>query len=308
MNRRQKRKTNTKENTHLNRYYKARVKDIFNQLKKRQLIVQNITFPGGYFMSMTHLKYAIVHFEIKEIPHFKFGIWFENYNPLLFGEHKETIDKFKPSQATFSPCTENLTVTDDLEYIYHHDKVDWDNLYDRIKELETKPWMADWSPNYDDYNENESKLDYQRHDSNYTDEFDQIINFKNELYDNIQQLVKSSNNLEAIVLPLKVNGFTDTYPTLPNTLPIFNNDSNNLTEEIANKLLNIETELKEKYHNLSPFKFDNLDLGYYAYVTVASDKFNNLLSNKSKKKLRKELELSKKDRFLIITALERIIL
>lgn len=65
---------------------------------------------------MNKTGYEIMHFELKELPEFYFGVWNREISvddkdgseivsriPFIFGERKFMLDKFKPSQTEWSP-------------------------------------------------------------------------------------------------------------------------------------------------------------------------------------------------------------
>jgi hypothetical protein len=82
-----------------------------NNLERQELILDEIskiftitkkTFGDGYFI-FTFAPNYVCHFELKETPNWKYGIWLnENNGYDIFGEHVELIDKFKPSRTYIS--------------------------------------------------------------------------------------------------------------------------------------------------------------------------------------------------------------
>lgn len=75
-----------------------RQNDILNKISKH-FTIKNKQFGNGYFI-FTMGDNAVCHFNIKETPGWKYGIWLSDREFQLFGEHEELIDKFKPS-ATY---------------------------------------------------------------------------------------------------------------------------------------------------------------------------------------------------------------
>lgn len=144
MNKRIKRKHATLEN-------KAVMNDTLNYIKNLGLTPFNIEFPKGYFVFPNKNSYEIMHFQLKELPEFLFGVWYNDiylYDdvyeenlikivklPIIFGERICVLDKFKPSRAEWSPLDKNF-IYKGLEYSLTEYYKTLDSLQDFVKE----PW------------------------------------------------------------------------------------------------------------------------------------------------------------------------
>ena len=112
MNKRIKRKYATKENKNM-------MDSTLNYLKMLGLTPFNVEYPKGYFVFENKHSYEMMHFQLKELPEFLFGVWYKEINlyespndekvlevvklPVIFGERLCILDKFKPSRAEWSP-------------------------------------------------------------------------------------------------------------------------------------------------------------------------------------------------------------
>lgn len=146
MNKRIKKKQQTILNKAISKSNKIFMYDILERLKALGLTPINVTFPSAYFLFMNQTDYEIMHFQLKEIPEFLFGVWnkeltFDNNEtkkvPFIFGERVRLIDKFKPSHAEWS------LLYDDDRYI-KSDKEDqlqvfW-GILDELPEFAKAPW------------------------------------------------------------------------------------------------------------------------------------------------------------------------
>lgn len=112
MNKRIKKKQQAILNKVVSKSNKAFIHGILEKLKTLGLTPINVVFPSGYFLFMNHTDYEIMHFKLKEVPEFLFGVWnkeltFDNDEtkkvPFIFGERECLLDKFKPSRAEWSP-------------------------------------------------------------------------------------------------------------------------------------------------------------------------------------------------------------
>lgn len=79
----------------------------------------NVEYPKGYFVFENKHSFEMMHFQLKELPEFLFGVWYKEFNlyaspndenvlevvklPVIFGERLCILDKFKPSRAEWSP-------------------------------------------------------------------------------------------------------------------------------------------------------------------------------------------------------------
>ena len=106
MNKRLKRKHVAKENKNM-------MDSTLKYLKTLGLTPFNVEYPKGYFVFENKHSYEMMHFQLKELPEFLFGVWYKEFNlknpgrvvklPLIFGERLSILDKFKPSRAEWSP-------------------------------------------------------------------------------------------------------------------------------------------------------------------------------------------------------------
>lgn len=85
--------------------YKKLTEQIFSKLERHGWHVKDAEY-GNYYMLFELDIDAVVHFRIKELKHWKFGIWWSGeYNGKInfnfFTEHDDMVDKFKPSAVAF---------------------------------------------------------------------------------------------------------------------------------------------------------------------------------------------------------------
>lgn len=116
MNKRIKKKHESIVNRVIGLENKQLMNGVLDKLRSHGLNPHKIEFPAGYFLFMNKTPYEIMHFELKELPEFYFGVWFteicvDNKDgfeiviraPFIFGERKCMLDKFKPSRTEWSP-------------------------------------------------------------------------------------------------------------------------------------------------------------------------------------------------------------
>lgn len=112
MNKRIKKKHESIVNRAIGLTNKQLMDGVLEKLRALGLTPINVTFPSGYFLFMNQTDYEIMHFKLKELPEFLFGVWnkelaFDNDEtkkvPFIFGERECFLDKFKPSRAEWSP-------------------------------------------------------------------------------------------------------------------------------------------------------------------------------------------------------------
>lgn len=112
MNKRIKKKRESIINRAIGLTNKQLMDGVLEKLRALGLTPINVTFPSGYFLFMNQTDYEIMHFKLKELPEFLFGVWnkeltFDNDEtkkvPFVFGERECFLDKFKPSRAEWSP-------------------------------------------------------------------------------------------------------------------------------------------------------------------------------------------------------------
>ena len=92
----------------LGKLSKTKIKNAcFNLLKEEGFTVINVKTGNGYFIFDLGQN-SVVHFELKEIPYWKFGLWIikdaekKEYSVQFFGDKIDWINKFKPSCSTIS--------------------------------------------------------------------------------------------------------------------------------------------------------------------------------------------------------------
>jgi hypothetical protein len=116
MNKRIKKKQQSIVNKAIGLKNKQLMNGVLDKLRSHGLTPHKIEFPAGYFLFMNKTPYEIMHFELKELPEFYFGVWnrticvndkdgskIVSRIPFIFGERKCMLDKFKPSRAEWSP-------------------------------------------------------------------------------------------------------------------------------------------------------------------------------------------------------------
>ena len=116
MNKRIKKKQQSIVNKVIGLENKQLMNGVLDKLRGHGLTPHKIEFPAGYFLFMNKTPYEIMHFELKELPEFYFGVWNRTISlddkdgseiisriPFIFGERKVILDKFKPSRAEWSP-------------------------------------------------------------------------------------------------------------------------------------------------------------------------------------------------------------
>lgn len=112
MNKRIKKKHESIVNRAIGLTNKQLMDGVLEKLRSHGLTPHKVEFPTGYFLFMNQTDYEIMHFKLKELPEFLFGVWnkeltFDNDEtkrvPFIFGERECLLDKFKPSRAEWSP-------------------------------------------------------------------------------------------------------------------------------------------------------------------------------------------------------------
>lgn len=139
MNKRIKKKHVAKQNKDL-------MTSTLKYLKTLGLHPFNIEYPKGYFFSENRYPYEIMHFQLREIPEFLFGVWYKTFEleqyketsialemlkevpnkeileleeptkkaklPIIFGERLCVLDKFKPSRTEWTPMYDKFVYGD----------------------------------------------------------------------------------------------------------------------------------------------------------------------------------------------------
>lgn len=84
----------------------VRQNNILDTISK-EFTISKKEFGNGYFIYDIG-ENAVCHFSLKETPEWRYGIWLlKNNKFVIFGEHIELIDKFKPS-ATYIEHKNNI--------------------------------------------------------------------------------------------------------------------------------------------------------------------------------------------------------
>ena len=149
MNKRIKKKQQSIVNKVIGLKNKQLMNGVLNKLRGHGLTPHKIEFPAGYFLFMNKTGYEIMHFELKELPEFYFGVWNREICvdtkdgveiisriPFIFGERKAMLDKFKPSRTEWSP----LYNTAYFEKEHEEQLQDFWSVVEMLPELVHTPW------------------------------------------------------------------------------------------------------------------------------------------------------------------------
>lgn len=149
MNKRIKKKQQSIVNKVIGLENKQLMNGVLDKLRSHGLTPHKIEFPAGYFLFMNKTPYEIMHFELKELPEFYFGVWnrticvndkdgskIVSRIPFIFGERKCMLDKFKPSQAEWSPLYNTTYFVEKQE----EQLQDFWSVVDTLPELIHTPW------------------------------------------------------------------------------------------------------------------------------------------------------------------------
>lgn len=130
---------------------------IFAEMKRNNLIPTDVQFLNGYFC-FDMGEDSVVHFHIKGIRKWKFGMWIrpyiDEYAVEFFVQHEDNIDKFKPSDSVFGENISKQHLKNILEdkdcakYVY------WD-IIKLCKHIKNNPRIAfvqelNYNPKYID--------------------------------------------------------------------------------------------------------------------------------------------------------------
>lgn len=181
MNKRIKRKHATKENKNM-------LDSTLNYLKMLGLTPFNVEYPKGYFVFENRNPYEMMHFQLKELPEFLFGVWYKEVNlyenpndetvievvklPVIFGERLCVLDKFKPSRAEWSPLYN--------QYIDKGQRFELTDFYSTLrslKEFVKVPW--NYIP-FETEEEYKKLLEDEKLKKQYTEEVLQVLYTKVE--------------------------------------------------------------------------------------------------------------------------------
>lgn len=190
MNKRIKRKYATKENKNM-------MDSTLNYLKMLGLTSFNVEYPKGYFVFENKHSYEMMHFQLKELPEFLFGVWYKEVNlknptrvvklPVIFGERLCILDKFKPSRAEWSPLYNNY-IDKDLEF----ELSDYWSILRLLPEFVKTPW--NYIP-YETEEEFQKLKEYFTLKAQYTEEVSQL------LYKKVEEKLKELNIPLGILSP-----------------------------------------------------------------------------------------------------------
>lgn len=105
---------------------------IFNYIKDNKFTPYDIEYLDGYFI-FNMGENSVVHFKIKGLYGWKFGIWLNDEDLQFFAQHKDNIDKFKPLRSYF--CE---------EYLINNIKNDWHlyNIKYMLKMIKYHPMIS----------------------------------------------------------------------------------------------------------------------------------------------------------------------
>lgn len=149
MNKRIKKKQQSIANKAIGLKNKQLMNGVLDKLQSHGLTPHKIGFPAGYFLFMNKTGYEIMHFELKELPEFYFGVWNREICvgtkdgveiisriPFIFGERKVMLDKFKPSRTEWSP----LYNTTYFEKEQEEQLQDFWSVVETLPKLVHTPW------------------------------------------------------------------------------------------------------------------------------------------------------------------------
>ncbi len=175
MNKRIKRKHATKENKNL-------MVSTLKYLKTLGLTPFNVEFPKGYFVFENKYSHEIMHFQLKELPEFLFGVWYKEVNlrnptrvvklPVIFGERLCILDKFKPSRAEWSPLYNNY-----IDKNFEFGLIDYYSTLRSLKDFVKAPWNYIPYETEEDY---KKLLEDKKLEEKYTEEVLQVLYSKVE--------------------------------------------------------------------------------------------------------------------------------
>lgn len=252
MNKRIKRKHAIKENKNM-------MDSTLNYLKMLGLTPFNVEYPKGYFVFENKNSYEMMHFQLKELPEFLFGVWYKEFNlknpnkvvklPLIFGERLCILDKFKPSRAEWSSLYNNY-IDKDLEF----ELSDYWSTLQLLPDFVKNPWK--YIP-YETEEEFKKLEEYFKLQSQYTDEVLQA------LYKKVEAKFKELN------IPLGIL-VSDSYWSHKNLYLIFEDGTP------TNEIDVIFERLQDYLHFDLSDDADEISRSapYTEYVSVHSSKFN----------------------------------
>lgn len=252
MNKRIKRKLATKENKNM-------MDSTLNYLKMLGLTPFNIEYPKGYFVFENKNPYEIMHFQLKELPEFLFGVWYKEFNlknpnrvvklPVIFGERLCILDKFKPSRAEWSPLYNNY-LDKDLEF----ELSDYWSTLRLLPNFVKTPWY--YIP-YETKEEYKKLLEDNQLEEKYTEEVLQV------LYKKVEDKLKELN------IPLGIL-VKDSYWFHKNLYLIF---EDNMSQEQIDRVF-VDLDEFVQFDLTGVVKDIVHSLGYEEYVQPYGSEFN----------------------------------
>lgn len=181
MNKRIKRKLATKENKNM-------MDSTLKYLKTLGLTPFNIEYPKGYFVFENKNSYEMMHFQLKELPEFLFGVWYKEVTlyespngetvidvvklPVIFGERLFILDKFKPSRAEWSPLYNQY-----IDKGQSFELTEYFSTLRSLKDFVKTPW--DYIP-YETEEEYKQLLEDKKLEKQYTEEVLKVLYTKLE--------------------------------------------------------------------------------------------------------------------------------
>lgn len=123
---------------------KKNKKRVYKILEQLPYTVTETRFGNGYFM-YTFGEAAVCWFWLKELPALKCGIWLNKKGFDIFAEHKECIDKFKPSYTQIA-CDSTAEFCKELEEYQFSNDEHWIEYRDTIKHnIEYRRQTDEWN-------------------------------------------------------------------------------------------------------------------------------------------------------------------
>lgn len=257
MNKRIKQKHAAKENKHM-------MASTLKYLKHLGLTPFNVEYPKGYFVFENKHSYEMMHFQLKELPEFLFGVWYREFNlyehpndenlievvklPVIFGERLCILDKFKPSRAEWSPLYN--------QYIDKGQRFDLTDYYATLRSLKDfvkSPWNYIPYETEEDY---KKLLEDKKLEEKYTEEVLQVL------------YTKVEEKLKELQIPCGIL-VQDSYWSHKNLYVFFENGTD---KDI------IEDKLSQVYDFVN-FDLDKLvvevaeSLNYLDFISIYSKKF-----------------------------------
>ena len=289
MNKRIKKKHESIVNRAIGLTNKQLMDGVLERLRSHGLTPYKVEFPTGYFLFMNQTDYEIMHFKLKELPEFLFGVWnkeltFDNDEtkkvPFVFGERECFLDKFKPSRAEWSPLYNDEHIGNSQE---EQLQAFW-KIVDELPELAKAPWKMT----------EDNEKEYFKILKFYKEQEVKTKIVLEQLYEKLKSIMKLHQVGLMFITPEQFFLGNNVYVVIDDSLDI-----------------NIE-ELEDKLYNYFSFDFNKdlkeiiSELGFSESVSTYQDcfilRFNKvLLANKEtleKSKSMSRMELNKAYKFL----------